>query len=72
MRNTNKYIRRDIPKGSDISKYSKQFIRKLECKLNRRYMEVLHYKTPHEMLREHRKRKKRLRALKKISVRIEA
>lgn len=64
IENTNKYIRRDIPKGSDISKYSNQFIRKLEDKLNRRYMKVLDYKTPQEMLNEHRKRKKRRCALK--------
>lgn len=71
IENTNKYIRRDIPKGSDISKYSKKFIRKLERKLNQRYMKVLNYQTPHEMLEAYRKRKKRLRALKKVSVRIE-
>lgn len=65
IENVNKYIRKDIPKGSDISKYSKQFIRKLEMKLNRRYMKVLNYKTPQEMLNEHRKRKKRSRALGK-------
>lgn len=64
IENTNKYIRRDIPKGSDISEYSKQFIRKLEAKLNRRYMKVLNYKTPQEILNEHRKRKKRQRAFK--------
>ena len=46
IENTNKYVRKDIPKGSDISKYSKQFVRKLEAKLNRRYMKVLNYKTP--------------------------
>lgn len=62
IENTNKYIRKDIPKGSDISKYSKQFIRKAERKLNNRYMKVLNYKTPQEMLQEHRKRKKRLHA----------
>lgn len=71
IENTNKYIRRDIPKGSDLSKYSKKFIRKLERKLNRRFMKVLQYRTPHEMLEKHRKRKKRLRALKKVGVRIE-
>jgi len=59
IENTNKYVRKDIPKGSDISRYSKQFIRKVEDKLNRRYMKVLRYKTPQEMLNEHRKRKKR-------------
>ncbi len=59
IENTNKYIRKDIPKGSDISTYSKRFIRKLEAKLNRRFMEVLNYHTPQEMLEAHRKRKKR-------------
>lgn len=64
IENTNKYVRKDIPKGSDISQYSKRFIKKLEAKLNRRYMAVLNYHTPQEMLDLHRKRKKRLRALK--------
>lgn len=63
IENTNKYVRKDIPKGSDVSQYSKESIQKLENKLNRRYMKVLNYKTPQEMLDEHRKRKKRLRAL---------
>lgn len=58
IENTNKYIRKDIPKGSDISRYSKRFIQNLEAKLNRRYMKVLNYKTPQEMLNEHRNRKK--------------
>lgn len=61
IENTNKYVRKDIPKGSDISKYSKRSVKKLEAKLNRRYMKILNYKTPQEMLNEHRKRKKRLR-----------
>lgn len=65
IENTNKYVRRDIPKGSDISRYSKRFIKRLEAKLNRRYMKVLAYKTPREMLNGHRKRKKRLRAVEK-------
>lgn len=59
IENTNKYVRKDIPKGSDISRYSKRFVKKLEAKLNRRYMKVLRYKTPQELLNEHRKRKKR-------------
>lgn len=64
IENTNKYIRRDIPKGSDISKYSKQYLTKLEVKLNRRFMKVLKYRTPQEMLDSHRKQKKRRRARK--------
>lgn len=59
IENTNKYVRKDIPKGRDISKYSKKDIRELESKLNRRYMKVLKYRTPQEMLDKHRKHKKR-------------
>lgn len=62
IENTNKYVRKDIPKSSDISRYSKRSIRKLEDKLNRRYMRVLRYKTPQEMLNQHRKHKKRVSA----------
>lgn len=59
VENSNKYVRRDILKGSNISKYSKQFIRKLEDKLNRRIMQCLDYRTPQEVLDKHRKHKKR-------------
>jgi IS30 family transposase len=62
VENTNKYIRRDIPKGSSISAYSKVFIKKLEDKLNRRILECLQHLTPIEALKEVRdKRKKRRR-----------
>lgn len=56
VENVNKYIRKDIPKGSDLSKYSKKFISSLEEKLNRRAMECLDYATPQEMLHALRKR----------------
>ena len=59
IENTNKYIRKDIPKGSDISKYSKRFIRTIEDKLNRRFMKVTDHETPSEALIRLRKRKKR-------------
>lgn len=57
VENTNKYIRKDIPKGSDLSKYSKSFIQSVEDKLNRRPMKCLKYFTPFEMLNRYRKRK---------------
>ena len=57
IENTNKYIRKDIPKGSDISKYSKHFICNIEKKLNRRFMEVTNHETPEEGLARLRKRK---------------
>ena len=61
IENTNRYIRRDIPKCSNISSYSRSFIEKLEQKLNRRIMECLHYKTPSEILQEVRKRRLKCR-----------
>ena len=57
VENTNKYIRKFVPKGSDLSRYSSQFFRQLEDKLNRRIMECLDYRTPTEVLAESRKRK---------------
>jgi transposase, IS30 family len=57
IENTNKHIRKDIPKGSDISRYSKKSIRSIEEKLNRRFMEVTDHETPSEALERFRKRK---------------
>lgn len=59
VENINGHIRKDIPKSSDISKYSKPFIRSLEQKLQRKIMEILDHRTPLEVLTEPRKRKKR-------------
>ena len=59
VENVNKHIRQDIPKGSDISKYSKKFIQQLEIKLNRRILACLNYLTPAEALQLERKTKKR-------------
>jgi len=61
VENTNKHIRRDIPKGSNISSYSRSLFRNLEEKLNRRIMECLKYSTPAEALREERRKKKNKR-----------
>lgn len=56
IENTNGVIRRDIPKGNDISRYTKRYIYKLEAKLNRRPMECLNDWTPQEVLEKYRKR----------------
>jgi IS30 family transposase len=58
IENTNKYIRREIPKGSDISKYSKKFIKKVEEKLNRRTMECIDHLKPKEALEIERAKQK--------------
>lgn len=65
IENTNGVIRKDIPKGSDLSRYSKRFIKNLEAKLNRRPMEVISYRTPQEMLDVHRGRMKKIMRNKK-------
>lgn len=48
-----------VAKGSNISKYSKRFIQKLEAKLNRRPMECLKDRTPQEVLDLYQKRIKK-------------
>jgi transposase, IS30 family len=57
IENINGVIRFDIPKSSDISKYSKAFIKKLEAKLQRKIYECLNFLTPAEKMARYRKRK---------------
>lgn len=59
VENRNKIIRLYIPKGSDISRYTRYYVQKLEDKLQRRIMKCLDYKLPKEVLEEHRKRKRK-------------
>ena len=59
IENLNKQVRKDIPKGSDLSNYDKEYISLVEEKCNERFMRVLKYKTPQEKLKAHRKRKKK-------------
>ena len=59
VENLNKVLRRYIPKSSDISRYSKYFIQKLEAKVNRRFMECLDFLTPEEAYERARKQKSR-------------
>lgn len=60
IENLNKILRRYIPKSSDISKYSKARLKKLEAKLNRHFMDVLDSLTPDEAYaREKQKRTQR-------------
>ena len=58
IENVNWEIRKDFPKGGDLSKYGRKFWKKLEEKLNNRFMECLDYRTPAEALMSHRKTKK--------------
>jgi IS30 family transposase len=54
VENYNGQARKYIKKGSDISQYGEVYIQTVEAKLNNRYMEVLDYKTPKEVLDEYR------------------
>ncbi|MEI7720345.1 MAG: IS30 family transposase, partial [bacterium] len=58
VENTNGEIRKDVPKGSDISKYSLTFFKQIEKKLNARFMKCLKYQTPNEVTAKCRKQKK--------------
>lgn len=64
IENTNGEIRKYIPKGSDISRYSSHSIGLIERKINDRYMECIKFLTPDEVLGLYRKQKKRRGALK--------
>lgn len=54
IENANKLIRRYIPKGSDIGKYSDEYIRKMIKELNNIPRERLDYATPNEGMRKHK------------------
>lgn len=70
IENLNKTLRRYIPKSSDISKYSKRFIKNLEDKFNRKFMDCLNSRTPDEAYAHECKQKQRQQArFNKISQR---
>jgi transposase, IS30 family len=57
----NKILRRYIPKSSNLSRYSRTYISKLEHKMNRRFMDCLNSQTPDEAYEHARKQKQRQR-----------
>ena len=59
IENANRFIRNYIPKGSNLSRYTKQEIALVERKCNDRFMECLNYKTPSEALNEYRQKQKK-------------
>lgn len=52
VENTIKRIRRFIPKGADVSRYSWRDIKKIEYWLNTKPMKCLQFRTPYEMMRQ--------------------
>ncbi len=59
VENVNKYIRKYIPKGDNISQYSIEDISLIEKRCNGRFMEALQFRTPAERLKESRLRSKK-------------
>ncbi|MFH0987773.1 MAG: IS30 family transposase [Parcubacteria group bacterium] len=58
IENVNRYIRRYILKGSDLSRYNKKEISLIENECNSRFMKCLNYATPNEALARYRKKRK--------------
>lgn len=52
VENSNKLIRQYVPKRSDISRYSDEYIRIVQDKLNNRPRKCLRYRTPLEIMKE--------------------
>ena len=59
IENLNKRLRHYIPKSSDISRYSRPYVARLEAKMNRRFMDCLNSLTPDEAYASARKQKQR-------------
>lgn len=59
IENVNRWLRRYVPKSSDISRYSRPFFAKLEDTANRRFMDVLGFYTPEEKYQQALQRKRR-------------
>ena len=63
VENINKLVRRYIPKSSDISQYSDEYIQIIQDKLNNRPKKCLKYKTPYEIMIENNQFKKEIKYL---------
>lgn len=71
VENTNKLIRRYISKGSDISKYSDEYIKMIEDKLNNRPRACLNYKTPLEVMKENHQLKEEIKFIISDIIKVE-
>lgn len=63
VENTNKLIRRYVPKGSDISGYAEAYIQWVEDRLNHRPRKCLDYRTPQEVMAVNHQLKIDIRAM---------
>jgi transposase, IS30 family len=71
VENANKLIRRYIPKGSDISQYSDEYIQMVQDKLNDKPRKCLNYKTPNEVMRENNQLKDEIKYLLSDMLKVE-
>lgn len=71
VENTNKLIRRYIPKGSDISQYSDEYIQMIQDKLNNRPRKCLNYRTPNEIMAQNNQFKKEIKCLLDDIIKVE-
>lgn len=58
IENVNRFIRRYIPKGSNLAHYSKSEIKEIETRVNSRFMKCLNFATPNEVLAMYRNKQK--------------
>lgn len=59
VENANRYIRRFLPKGTNLSRVFDEEIREIERYLNNRWLKCLTYASPQEVLEEYRKKKEK-------------
>lgn len=59
MENTNRYIRRFLPKGTNLSRVSDEEVKEVERYLNNRWLKCLNYASPKEVLEEYREKKEK-------------
>lgn len=59
VENANRYIRKFLPKGTDLSQVSKKEVREIETHLNDRWLRCLGYASPAEELTRYRKKTKK-------------
>lgn len=66
VENMNKWIRQYVPKGSDISKLSDEYIDFIEERLNNRPRKCLEFRTPFEVMKRSHQFKKEVRIMDAI------
>lgn len=66
VENMNKWIRQYVPKRTDISKLTEEYIRFIESRLNGRPRKCLRYRTPQEVMDRHHQFKHEVASILKV------